>query len=84
MRPIKCSIASFDKKHAAGIWEVSGPVQVGVLGKPKSFKFAGWGVRAIEPRMFGGTNIYDHGLTWTKAQKIVGKHNAAVFRKRTK
>jgi len=55
-------------------WNVSGPVKTGTLnvstGKSSEMVDAGYGVRASEPRQFGGTTIIECGLTREQAEAI--------------
>ena len=75
-------VPSFDKKHVAGLWEVTGPVMSGTIdmttGKESPMKNVGYGINAVAPAIFGGTVIVNHGLTKEWARRIVDIHNNGV------
>lgn len=83
LKPVKSKIMPCDKKHLAGKWEVTGPVTRTTVDattfKPigKSLDL-GYGISAVEPKMFGGTRIYEHGLFESVAKAMVVKHNALI------
>lgn len=67
---------SLEAKHTPTPWAVSGPVKEGLLnvltGKTSEMKEVGYGVRAVEPRKFGGTVIgIEKGLSEANAEFLV-------------
>ena len=75
-------VASFDKKYVAGRWEVSGPCKVGTIniitGEVSKMRYSGYGIRATEPVIFGGTVVINDGLTKAFAERVVAQHNIKV------
>lgn len=67
-----------DEQCRAGLWKVAGPVKHGTLnvvtGEMETTGKVDWQVRAIEPKMFGGTVIAE-GLTEEQAFQMVRAHN---------
>lgn len=83
LRPEKAAIMACDKKHILGRWEVVGPVtqqemQYGTGKRVGLTVGLGYGIRAVEPEMFGGTEVYKHGLFKAVAEKMVKAHNDAI------
>jgi hypothetical protein len=67
--------------HTPTPWEVHGPVKEGTLnlvdGKTSKMRDVGYGIRGVEPKMFGGTVIgIEKGLTKANAAFIVRAVNA--------
>ncbi len=68
-------------KHTPTPWILSGPVKEGTLniltGESSEMKFAGYGIRSVEPKMYGGGEIgIEKGLTKENAIFIVRAVNA--------
>lgn len=67
--------------HTPTPWKVDGPVQEGTIdiatGKQSAMRDVGYGIRGVEPKMYGGTIIgIEKGITKENAEFIVRAVNS--------